>query len=342
MASTGDLRNNIAKLQTELKYLRYAGPFEVSRFPHVSDHCLAACLSRPRILVTFGHTLNSLLFEQYSLSRGDPAAFLPLMHFIFLESDPALAAHFAHLNHSLTAKRDSRFVESVWKLLRDVFDFKPVLSKEQFLSDGFAEHKMLLLTEIAHLCKKMGVDLARRKDRKSTRSVPESTQAQPKAGLSASSITPRLPINASWNQQTSVNTISNTDTIKNNSHQGHQVPASKSRTAAVPRVPQQALDPTIYSSFDILDGLNQSYPASVHLNQFHASLNAKKIESDALQRQIRMLEDLPYSALNGTDRRFLRQRSSGSAMQTEINGIDAWGQFGELMPSGKRHCRPRL
>ncbi|KAI8611682.1 Centrosomal spindle body, CEP44-domain-containing protein [Chytriomyces sp. MP71] len=293
-ASTGDLRNNIAKLQTELKSLRYTGSFDVT-----------------------------------SLSRGEPMAFLPLMHFILLESDPLLAAHFAHLNHSLTAKRDIRFVESAWKLLRDVFDFKPVLSKEQFFSEGFAERKMLLLTEVAHMCKKMGADLARRKDPKSTKSAPPNAQAQPKTSSSASPLTPRLPINASWNLQTSV---SNTETIKNNSH---QVSAPKILTEFVPRLPQQAFDPTKYASFDILDELNQSYHEFVHLSPFRASLQGKELASDTLQkRQFRIPVDIPHSALKGADSRFHWPQSPSIGIQTEKTGIAAWEQCEEHMLSG--------
>ena len=42
---------------------------------------------------------------------------------------------------------DQRFVESVFKLVRREFQQKPVLTVEQFLRKGFAEHKIIFLLE---------------------------------------------------------------------------------------------------------------------------------------------------------------------------------------------------
>ncbi|XP_013910728.1 PREDICTED: centrosomal protein of 44 kDa isoform X4 [Thamnophis sirtalis] len=48
----------------------------------------------------------------------------------------------------LTAKNDSRFVDAMYKLLRDQFQYKPVLSKQQFLQYGFAERKIQIVCDI--------------------------------------------------------------------------------------------------------------------------------------------------------------------------------------------------
>ncbi|XP_065592652.1 centrosomal protein of 44 kDa isoform X2 [Cyrtonyx montezumae] len=48
----------------------------------------------------------------------------------------------------LTAKSDLRFIEAIYKLLRDQFHYKPILTKEQFLQFGFAERKMQIVCDI--------------------------------------------------------------------------------------------------------------------------------------------------------------------------------------------------
>ena len=40
---------------------------------------------------------------------------------------------------------DQRFIESVFKLARREFQQKPVLTVEQFLRKGFAEHKIIFV-----------------------------------------------------------------------------------------------------------------------------------------------------------------------------------------------------
>ena len=48
---------------------------------------------------------------------------------------------------------DQRFVESVFKLVRREFQQKPVLTVEQFLRKGFAEHKIIFLLNIMKHCR---------------------------------------------------------------------------------------------------------------------------------------------------------------------------------------------
>ncbi len=46
------------------------------------------------------------------------------------------------------------------QVLRDVFHYRPRLSKEQFLSVGFAEHKVIFATQILLLCQAKHQQLA--------------------------------------------------------------------------------------------------------------------------------------------------------------------------------------
>ena len=64
-------------------------------------------------------------------------------------------------------KNDLRFIESLYKVnnflnvcvnmfdlqvLRDLFQYVPVLTREQFLATGFAERKIIMTTDILRLC----------------------------------------------------------------------------------------------------------------------------------------------------------------------------------------------
>ncbi|KAJ3209708.1 Centrosomal protein of 44 kDa [Entophlyctis luteolus] len=134
-AVTGDLRNSIAKLQMELRALAYTGAFDPD-----------------------------------SILAGNPTAFLPLIHFVLLDSsdsavvggEVSIPQYFASRNHVLYAKRDGRFIDSVYKLLRDEFNYKPVLSRDQFFSNGFAERKMQFVIDVVRMVRNLRVDLGRR------------------------------------------------------------------------------------------------------------------------------------------------------------------------------------
>ncbi|KAI8847502.1 Centrosomal spindle body, CEP44-domain-containing protein [Chytridium lagenaria] len=87
------------------------------------------------------------------LSRGDPTSFLPLIHFVLLDASPALAVYISERGHDLYGKRDTRFIEAVYKLLRDEFSFRPTLNKDQFFSMGFAERKLIFISDLIRICK---------------------------------------------------------------------------------------------------------------------------------------------------------------------------------------------
>jgi len=124
--STGDLRNNLYKLQSKLKKIEFHG------------------------------YLNSM-----SLGKGDPESFLPLFHYILLDALPLVADYFASRGYNLYGKKDSRFIECVYKLLRDEFTYKPVITKEQFFSLGFSERKIILTCDIIDMCLELNKKLIR-------------------------------------------------------------------------------------------------------------------------------------------------------------------------------------
>lgn len=96
-----------------------------------------------------------------SLGKGDPESFLPLFHFILLDAYPLLADYFASKGYNLYGKKDAKFIECVYKLLRDEFTYKPTITKEQFFSLGFSERKIILTCDIIDMCMELNKKLIR-------------------------------------------------------------------------------------------------------------------------------------------------------------------------------------
>ena len=118
MSAVGDISNNFEKLKSELRSIKY-----------------------PQTV------------EQAGAFEGYPFVFLPILHHVLLNYSEAFAAHIVEKGFELSGKSDARFVESIYKLLVQMFNYKPQLTKEQFFMNGFAERKIILCTEIVGLVK---------------------------------------------------------------------------------------------------------------------------------------------------------------------------------------------
>ncbi|MCI4376042.1 hypothetical protein PGIGA_G00183490 [Pangasianodon gigas] len=111
--ATGDVKGSLRKLQASLRSVKY--PRDVD-YP--------------------------------GLAKGDPLCCLPIVSYAFTSFSTAVAEHLVELGIELTGKNDLSFMESVYKVLRDLFSYKPLLTKQQFLQFGFAERKIALLCDI--------------------------------------------------------------------------------------------------------------------------------------------------------------------------------------------------
>lgn len=111
--ATGDLKGSITKIEQGLRLINY---------PRDVDYTV--------------------------LVKGDPAAFLPIISYSFTSFSTSIAELLVKCDVELTAKSDLRFIEAIYKLLRDQFQYKPILTKQQFLQFGFAEKKMQIVCDI--------------------------------------------------------------------------------------------------------------------------------------------------------------------------------------------------
>ncbi|XP_062334276.1 centrosomal protein of 44 kDa [Osmerus eperlanus] len=116
MMSTGDLKGCLRKLDTQLRAVKY-----------------------PRDV------------DYNGLAKGDASSCLPIVSYVFTSFSPLLVEQLVGLGVELTGKSDLRFTETVYKVLRDQFHYKPSLTKQQFLAFGFSERKVCLLCDIISL-----------------------------------------------------------------------------------------------------------------------------------------------------------------------------------------------
>ncbi|KFR14228.1 Centrosomal protein of 44 kDa [Opisthocomus hoazin] len=123
--ATGDLKGSLRKIEQGLRLLNY---------PRDVDYTV--------------------------LVKGDPAAFLPIISYSFTSFSTYIAELLVKCDVELTAKSDLRFIEAIYKLLRDQFQYKPVLTKQQFLQFGFAERKMQILCDIINCVVKKHKELS--------------------------------------------------------------------------------------------------------------------------------------------------------------------------------------
>ncbi|KFQ22788.1 PREDICTED: centrosomal protein of 44 kDa [Merops nubicus] len=123
--ATGDLKGSLRKIEQGLRLLNY--PKDV---------------------------------DYTELVKGDPAAFLPIISYSFTSFSTYIAELLVKCDVELTAKSDLRFIEAVYKLLRDHFQYKPILTKQQFLQFGFAERKMQIVCDIINCVVKKHKELS--------------------------------------------------------------------------------------------------------------------------------------------------------------------------------------
>ncbi|XP_032990831.1 centrosomal protein of 44 kDa isoform X1 [Rhinolophus ferrumequinum] len=117
-----------------------------------------------RSLRNLEQVLRSLNYPQevdcVGLVKGDVAASLPIISYSLTSYSPYVAELLMESNLELTAKNDLRFIDTVYKLLRDHFNYKPILTKKQFIQCGFAEWKIQIICDILNCVMKKHKELS--------------------------------------------------------------------------------------------------------------------------------------------------------------------------------------
>lgn len=124
--SLGDLHNNREKLRAELRIMRYSEAIDLK-----------------------------------GLSDGEASSILPILHFCLLSYSKVFAEYIVEQGFDLMTKNDFSFVESVFKILRQKFNYRPVLKIGQFLATGYAERKIMMLLDLIKIVKTRTNELLR-------------------------------------------------------------------------------------------------------------------------------------------------------------------------------------
>ncbi|XP_037686954.1 centrosomal protein of 44 kDa isoform X2 [Choloepus didactylus] len=104
--------------------------------------------------------LHSKRIHYSSLIKGETAASLPIISYSLTSYSPYIAELLMESNVEIIAKNDLRFIDAVYKLLRDQFNYKPILTKMQFLQSGFAEWKIQIICDILNCVMKKHKELS--------------------------------------------------------------------------------------------------------------------------------------------------------------------------------------
>eukprot|EP00041_Stephanoeca_diplocostata_P018786 m.397040 g.397040 ORF g.397040 m.397040 type:complete len:721 (+) comp21120_c2_seq2:281-2443(+) len=113
----GDVKNSLANLRAVLRKIKFSGDLDV-----------------------------------HGAKQGSPEVFLPLIHYAFLAYSEDLARFLGRSGYELYGKSDLKFMEGIYRVLRDEFNYTPKLNKRQFFSSGFAEQKMIFVTDVVNYC----------------------------------------------------------------------------------------------------------------------------------------------------------------------------------------------
>lgn len=163
--SVGDLTNNREKLRNELKAIKYSEPINIK-----------------------------------GLTEGHPSTSLPIIHFCLLGFSKLVAEHLTEQGHDLYMKNDYSFMETVFKILRQHFNYRPVLTIGQFLSIGYAERKILMCLDVINIMKEKHLELLRFKQVDDRRTVKSPIRTPRKEEEDPRNQTPPRPLPKTPNQ----------------------------------------------------------------------------------------------------------------------------------------------
>lgn len=207
----GDKQNTIKKLQSSVKSIKFA---------------------------------DKLDFEQ--VSNGQPKEFLKLYQYLFCEYSPVISAEVTGKHQvELAGKEDKPFMECVYRLIRDMFDYVPKLTRDQFFTTSYAQAKATMAIEIIDLVQKKLKTPQPAGSSSSSSSAAVSVSVASSALLSS---THDGPLNTSGNGPATATTTSTTKPSKTNLKSEHSFKNGVSKPSANNRLPPKASKPTTNGS----------------------------------------------------------------------------------------------
>lgn len=83
---------------------------------------------------------------------GLPSALMPIFHSALMHYSLPLAKYLIEQGYALYGKSDLKFMHGVYQVMRNEFKYQPKLTEAQFLSNSYAERKLMLTAEFLTHC----------------------------------------------------------------------------------------------------------------------------------------------------------------------------------------------
>lgn len=174
MSKSGDLNKNIERLKNELRLIKFSEKIDMEL-----------------------------------LKDGNPMIFLPILHYVFLAYSKNIAQLLLQNNYELFSKSDKEFIEKIFKATSNLFGFKPNITTKQFFSTGYAEAKLVFVSDIIKLIRQENQNLIKKQyNPQSLKSLKNSKNRNDESFRSARS-------SNSVNNNTSLNNVNNYNTQNN-------------------------------------------------------------------------------------------------------------------------------
>ena len=97
------------------------------------------------------------------LSSGNPEIYLPIIHYSLFNYSSLVAKFLSDKHYDMYAKNDLDFINTAFKCLMTLFNYKPEINTNQFFSNGYAEGKVILCKEIIDLVLQKDSELSKKK-----------------------------------------------------------------------------------------------------------------------------------------------------------------------------------
>ena len=97
------------------------------------------------------------------LSSGNPEIYLPIIHYSLFNYSPLVAKFLSDKHYDMYAKNDLDFINTAFKCLITLFNYRPDINTNQFFSNGYAEGKVILCKEIIDIVLQKDLELSKKK-----------------------------------------------------------------------------------------------------------------------------------------------------------------------------------
>ena len=145
------------------------------------------------------------------LSSGNPEIYLPIIHYSLFNYSSLVAKFLSDKHYDMYAKNDLDFINTAFKCLMTLFNYKPEINTNQFFSNGYAEGKVILCKEI--------IDLVLQKDSELKKKRGNNNKYSKDIYKSDNNNSPRFhDLNNSRNSNKKNNKINTNSNINNNSN----------------------------------------------------------------------------------------------------------------------------